>query len=298
MKRFATFLFAFAAAALCAQTGAQQAARQARSVHLIYQNWGEPAEIFYIEGTVQEFWPGSYMCMIGFSGGYAGVQEHYDGRHLAIFSVWEPGDHNDLRAKADAVEEEKRTKELYCGEGVQIRRFGGEGTGGQSMMDFAWRPGEKVCMAVSCAREGDLRTAYTCWVWKGEEAGWFRMATFSTLEGGDKATLRGPNSFLEDFRRNVESKKHVRSAHFSRLWAYAGGEWRASDSAVFSGDSNLLKTIDAGPAPSGFWLATGGKTQNATTPLWTVVRPGGAPDGSEARRKRLLEAVRAMRSGD
>lgn len=293
MKRFILSTMLLLSAALLAQSGEQQAARQARSVHLGYREWGKPAEVFYIEATATRFWPGSYMCLLGFNGGYAGVQEHHNGNHVAIFSVWDPGDAFDFSAHPDEVEQKQRTKELYHGEGVRIRRFGGEGTGGQSMMDFAWRLGEPVRMAVSCAPDGDHRTAYTCWVWRDDA--WFRMATFSTLVGGDKATLRGPYSFLEDFRRNVESKFQVRAATFSRLWAFSDGAWHDSKSAQFTADGNTLTTIDAGPAPDGFWLATGGATANATVKLWGTVRPGGAPDASAPFRAKLLEAIKAVK---
>lgn len=297
MKRFlALFLLVFPLALGWAQSGEQQAARQARSVHLSYRKWGKPAQIFYMEATVDRFWPGSYLCLLGFSGGYAGVQEHVNGRHVAIFSVWEPSDPFDFKAHPDAVDETRRTKNLYAGEGVRIKRFGGEGTGGQSMMDWAWQPGKPVRMAVSCAPDGAYRTAYTCWVWDDAKDAWFRMASFSTLVGGGKATLSGPYSFLEDFWRNVESKRHIRAARFSRLWAYDGAQWTPSAEAQFTADSNVLTTIDAGPAADGFWLATGGDTQNTTVKLWSTVLPGGAPDDSAARRAKLLEAVSALRA--
>ena len=295
MKRLLTLSFAALCltAAVFAQSGEQQAARQARSVHLGYQGWPAPAKVFYVEATADRFWPGSYMCLLGFDGGYAGVQEHANGNHVAIFSVWDPGNAFDFSAHPDAVAEKERTKNLYAGPNVRIKRFGGEGTGGQSMMDWPWKLGEPVRMAVSCAPDGKYRTAYTCWVWDNAKGEWFRMATFSTLVGGDKATLRGPYSFLEDFRRNVESKFQVRAARFSRLWAWDGQKWGASDRARFTADNNTLLTIDAGPAADGFWLATGGDTQNTTVKLWGEVRPGGAPDASAERRAKLIEAIRA-----
>lgn len=296
MKRLILPVLLCLSAALFAQSGEQQAARQARSVHLSYREWGKPAEIFYIEATATRFWPGSYLCLLAFDGGYAGVQEHVNGNHVAIFSVWDPGDAFDFSKRPDEVDVRQRTKALYHGEGVRIKRFGGEGTGGQSMMDFAWRIGEPVRMAVSCAPDGAFRTAYTCWLWRPDRQAWFRMATFSTLVGGDKATLRGPYSFLEDFFRNVESKAHARTAIFGRLWAFSDGAWHGAKSARFTADNNTLTTIDAGPSPEGFWLATGGDTANVTVPLWGTFRPGGAPDASAPYRDSLLEAVRAAQA--
>lgn len=274
--------------------GDRQAARQARSVHLQHQGWGKDAKIFYIEATADRFCPGSYMCLLGFEGGYAGVQERPNGKHLAIFSVWEVPDDHDYTARAEDVAEEKRTQLLYRGEGVTIARFGGEGTGGQSRIDgYPWEVGKPVRMAVSCAKEGETRTAYTCWIWDEAKGEWFRMATFSTPLGGGKAALNGPYSFLEDFRRNVESKKHVRSARFTRLWAYVGEAWVPADRCQFSADNNTLTTIDAGPWAEGGWLATGADTRNTTVKLWGTFPVGGVDEGSAERRKALLKAVQA-----
>lgn len=294
MKGLMTVAVAVMAAAVAfGQSGEEQARRQARSVHLQYQGFAEPAQVFYVEATADRFWPGSYLCMLGFDGGYAGVQELVDGRRVAIFSVWEPSDPFDFKAHPDAVHEEKRTKVLYGGQGVEVGRFGGEGTGGKSMTLWPWELGKPVRIAVSCAPDGPYRTAYTCWLWDDAKDDWFRMATFSTLVGGSQATLRGPYSFLEDFRRDVKSKDAVRAARFSRLWAWDGQKWGESDQARFTADANTLTTIDAGPAADGFWLATGGDTRNVTVPLWGAIRPGGAPDASAERRGKLLKAIRA-----
>lgn len=292
MKRW--FVLAFCAMAvlpLFGQSGEEQAARQARSVHLQHFGWGEEAKIFYIEATADHFWRGSYMCLLGFHGGYAGVQELTNGAHVAIFSVWEPSNPQDFTARADDVEPEIRTRELYHGEGVRIRRFGGEGSGGQSMVLWAWKLKKPVCMAISAAADGEDRTAYTCWLWIEEQQAWFRMATFSTLVGGEAATLREPYSFLEDFLRDVDSRERLRAARFSRLWAYCDERWVASDTVLFSADNNLLKTIDAGPWGGGAWLATGADMQNITVPLWRKFKPGSRLDDSAERRAKLLACV-------
>ena len=296
MKRFTLLLLS---ALLCApifgkSEGDRQAARQARSVHLRHRGWGKDAQIFYIEATADRFWPGSYMCLLGFDGGYAGVQERPNGKHLAIFSIWEVPDDHDYTARAEDVAEEKRTQLLYQGEGVTIARFGGEGTGGQSRIDdYPWEVGKPVRMAVSCAKVGETRTAYTCWIWDEAKGDWFRMATFSTPLGNGKGVLNGPYSFLEDFWRNKESKEHVRLACFTRLWAYVQGAWKSAEVCQSSADENTLETIDAGPWADGGWMATGGNTRNATIPLGAKFPVGGVDDESEARREALVKAVQA-----
>jgi hypothetical protein len=292
MKRLIlAFLIALCTPLLFAQSGEQQAARQARSVHLQYRNWKGPASVFYLETTPNLSSPGTYFCTIAFDGGYCGIQELADGTHIAIFSVWEPSNPHDYGANPNLVDEGIRTKMLYAGENVHIQRFGGEGTGGKSMMPYKWELNHPVYMAISVAKDGDYRTAYTCWIWDNAKQDWFRMATFSTLYNKGNVELQTPYSFVEDFRRNVKSKEVVRKATFSRLWAYNGSLWTASEDAAFTADDNTLSTIDAGPSEKGFWLATGGDTQNVTTPLWRMVQPGKEMDDSAARRLRLLTVI-------
>ncbi len=287
-------LLCLCASTVKAQSGEEQAKRQARSVHLIYQGYQGPEEVLYMETTVDQVAPGSYICVVAFSEGYMGVQQLSHGEHVAIFSVWEPGGVT-FGAKEKDVADAVRTKALYHGDFVHVSRFGGEGTGGKSMVGFKWEVGKPVIMAISRKPDGDTRTAYTGWIWMPDVQSWFQMATFSSLAGGKNAYLSDPYSFVEDFKRDVKSKEHVRSARFSRLWVHNGKAWSASPYAQFSADNNTLKTIDAGPSAEGFWLATGGNTENRATPLWGKIPAGGVSDESEFRRERLLQAIKAQK---
>ena len=51
------------------QSPEQQAARQARSVHVSPAGWGRSAEIFYCETRAEKVYPGTYFCTTAFSGG-------------------------------------------------------------------------------------------------------------------------------------------------------------------------------------------------------------------------------------
>lgn len=298
MKRIAIFLLAVLSSALLGaqQSGEAQAARQARSVHLHYRKWEGPAQVFYIEATPEQSTPGSYFCLLGFDGGYCGIQELLDGTHIAIFSIWEPSNPHDLTADQSVVPEHMRTKILYHGENVHVQRFGGEGTGGKSMMPLKWEINQPVRMAISVDAEGGTRSTYTCWVWDERKSDWFRMATFSTLYTKGVPELTGPYSFVEDFRRDVHSKEETRRARFSRLWVYNGSIWTACTEAVFTADKNTLTSIDAGPSQDGFWMTTGGPLTNATTQLWGRIKPGEASDESAARRVRLIQLVEELKA--
>lgn len=297
MKKVITFCLACLCGAFvfAQHSPEEQAARQARSVHLQHRHHAQSTQVFYIEGTIRKAYLGTYVCLIGFNAGYCGLQRLRNGEHRAIFSIWEPSDPFDFSANPDVVQEASRTRNLYYSEGVEVSRFGGEGTGGKSMMPLNWQENQKVRMAISCAKDGEHRTAYTCWIYVDEVKGWFRMATFSSLVGEGKAEITNAYSFVEDFLRNVESRNHTRVAEFSRLWAFDSTGWHASYAAQFTADSNALTTIDAGPAPAGFWMATGGKTENKTVALWKTFEPGQADiDDSEPYRKTLIEAIQAV----
>lgn len=297
MKRLACTLFVGVLSTfLFARSGEQQAARQARSVHLQYRGWKGPAKVFYLETTPEQSAPGTYFSMIGFDVGYCGFQELPGGEHIAIFSVWEPSNPHDYSANPNTVKEAIRTKVLYHGKNVHVQRFGGEGTGGKSMIPYQWELNETVHMAISVEPHGPDRTAYTCWVWDDVQRGWFRMATFSTLCAGGNPVLTSPYSFVEDFRRNVKSKELVRKARFSRLWAFDGTNWTNSSEAAFTADNNTLTSIDAGATEDGFWLATGGDTTNVTTKLWGTIKLANAPIESAERKTRLTTLIEAIRA--
>ena len=238
--------------------------RGARSVHVWHP--GPGAEWVYGEVKVEASVPGSYFSVIGFNCGYFGIQELYDGSRVAIFSVWDPGDPFNFSAKADIVEERLRTKNLYAGKGVNVGRFGGEGTGGKSMMPFNWKIGDTCRFAVYARRDGDHRAAYTGYLWR--DGAWFKMATFSTLQSKGDPAIKGVYSFVEDFRRQPESKQQIRRASFLNFFLKpAGGAWVASADGRFTADNNPSPAIDAEIVENGFTLTTGGVTTNSHVKL-------------------------------
>ena len=240
---------------------AADAPRAARSVHLHYR--APEATLFYNEVTVDQSQPGSYFCACGFAQGYFGIQQLTGQRKkVAIFSVWEPGQQND----PNSVPADRRVELLEKGEGVRAGRFGGEGTGGQSFLDYDWKPGETYRFLVRAVPK-DERTAYSAYFYLNGEKRWQHMATFSTLSKG--SYLKGYYSFIEDFRRDGASARESRRAHFGNGWVRAvTGEWLPLTQAKFTGDQTPTLNVDAGTAKNGFFLATGGETTNSV-PLGT-----------------------------
>ena len=188
---------------------AEPAPRAARSVHLGYV--APEANLFYNELTVEQSVPGSYFMACGFNHGYYGIQEQGKGKKVVIFSVWDPTKGDDARA----VPEDQRVEILYRDKDVLARRFGGEGTGGQSFFDYDWKIGTTYRFLVKATIE-EKKTAYAAFFYLPEQKTWKHLITFRTRTGGDR--LKGLYSFIEDFRRDGKSAKEVRRAVFGNGW--------------------------------------------------------------------------------
>ena len=253
-----TMALPFGAGALRADE--KLAGKACRSVHLAYT--APEGDLFYNEVSVDRSAPGTYFCSSGFRQGYFGVQELWNGKRLTIFSVWDPG----AQDNPNAVPAEKRVKLLAKGEKVRVGRFGGEGTGGQSFLDNAWKDGDLLRFLVSAKREGEDRITYTGWYSAPGLEGWQLVASFSTLSA--KGLLSGYYSFVEDFMRDGESLKKARKARYGNGWVRkAGGDWEPVKKARFTADGNPSMAIDAGFEKDRWFLATGGETENKTTKL-------------------------------
>ncbi|MDR3703630.1 MAG: DUF3472 domain-containing protein [Candidatus Sulfopaludibacter sp.] len=266
--------FCAAAAILClAGLSHAQEPRAARSVHLRYP--GPQATAFYNELTVEESVPGSYFMACGFRQGYFGIQERRPGQdRIVIFSVWDPGTQND----AKSVPADQRVEVLYQAEDVSVRRFGGEGTGGQSFFNYPWKSGERYRFLVEATVEND-KTAFAAYFFLKETGAWKHLVTFRTRTGG--APLTGYYSFIEDFRRDGKSLHERRRAQFGNGWIKGmDGNWVQLTEARFTGDSTQVDNIDAAVLGDRFSLATGGETEKhieLQTVLKRALSDGPAP---------------------
>lgn len=229
-----------------------------RSVHLRYP--GVAGVAFYNEVTVDRSAPGTYFCVCGWNQGYFGIQELANGKKVVIFSVWD-SNQNDPRA----VPKDKRVKLLHQDEKVRIRRFGGEGSGGQSFLNYDWKVGVPYQFLVTAKVAGD-RTEYAGHFRGPDDQAWKHLVTFSTITGGKN--LGGYYAFVEDFKRDQVSTTKVRKAYFGNTWVKtARAAWTLVSKARFSADRNPATNIDAGVDHGRFFLTTGGDTHNETTKL-------------------------------
>lgn len=255
-------------------SGEELVKRQARSVHLRYEPTEPNADAVRGVVTVTEVQTNSYYCLFGWDSGYCGIQD-VNGRRILIFSVWDPGDPFDFAAHPDHVAHDIRAKVLYAKEGVDVARFGGEGTGARTMTEIGWKVGEPVAIQIEAAPDGEDRTAFTCRARNLKTGAWETYATVSTLCHENRARgLNGIYSFVEDFWRNGHSATLSRRAEFARIETRSATtkNWLKADRAFFTGDGTPSMAIDAGLAPRGFFLQTGGATTNAHARLNTWIQ--------------------------
>ena len=152
------------------------ARRQCASVHLGYLPVIPNHTAAYQELVVEKSAPGTYFAANNFSCGYIGVQELIekteDGtRHVrkAIFSIWDAKDSGD---NPHAAPEEERAKLVQKGRLVTTRRFGGEGTGGNSMRDFDWKEGDVIRTLVIERPDGEDFRQIAGYIWDPETKQW------------------------------------------------------------------------------------------------------------------------------
>ncbi len=247
--------------------------RAARSVHLSYP--APDGVLFYNEVVVEQSVNGSYFMACGWNTGYFGIQQlSGPDDKVVLFSVWDPtkGDN------PDAVKTKDRVEVLYQGEGVRIKRFGGEGTGGQCMWQHNWAIGTTNRFLIGAQVQGQ-KTAYTAWFWAAGT--WKKLACFRTGTRGK--ALSGYYSFIEDFRRDHKSAGELRRACFGNGWVKTiEGNWTPLAKARFTASDAQWESkdnIDAGQANDWFYLATGGQIRH-TRPLRSMIDLRSAPGAS------------------
>lgn len=264
MPRFACAAFLLALAAPAVPADEKLKGIACRSVHLAYP--AREGAAYYNEMTVEKSAEGTYFMAAGWTKGYFGLQELANGKKLVIFSVWDPtaGDN-----PANVVEE-KRVKLRYSDPAVIVKRFGGEGTGGQSFFDYDWKVGETYRFLVTAKQEDAARTAFSGYFYHNEKKEWKHLVTFSTIVNGN--LVMGYYSFVEDFRRNKISTTKERRASYGNGWAkMVNGDWVQLDSARFTADANPVLNIDAGAKDGRFYLATGGDIENTGAKLRDLI---------------------------
>ena len=208
--------------------------RRGPSVHLNYTLPEGDIEWIYNEVTVPEGSDpvGSYFMANGFGEGYFGMQVNSDTERRVLFSVWSP-------YKTDnpaEIPEDELVLLNRKGEGVTSQAFGGEGSGRQNFMQFAWKAGVayKFLTHILPDPERSGYTRYTCWIFDPESSKWMLVASNSRPK--TNKYYSHAHSFLENF--NPSYGYVPRKVFFDNVWAKAaGGDWTEVSSCKFTHDA-------------------------------------------------------------
>ena len=178
------------------------------SVHVTWSAPGNPEvqqqgiSWFYNEVIVKQSAQSTYFMTNGFRGGYMGIQDRSP--KWVIFSVWDKtSTEEDPNAPPDEL-----SHVIASGEGVTVRRFGGEGTGTQSFLPYDWKVGStyQSMVNVKPAPGEDDKVIFTGWFRIPEENIWRLMASIKVRPKVTSKKLEGTHSFLEDWVGNGQRR--------------------------------------------------------------------------------------------
>lgn len=259
-----------------AQTPEELKARQCRSVHLNASPIAPKAKALYVEVKPLDVANGTYFCASNFSHGYIGMQQISSGQRMIIFSIWDPVSKGDDQ---HAIPENERAVLIRKGEGVNTRRFGGEGTGGNSMRPYDWKLGETAQFLVVEKDDSPGFSQIAGYIFDRNTQKWELISCWRTQQ--DNRGLAFSCSFVEDFQRNYESTKHVRRAAFGPVFSRGEkGPWLQANQFRFTGDPTPSDHVRAefNQEASCFTIATGGNLQ--TDPSWPLFTGKSLPEGT------------------
>lgn len=206
--------------------------RRGPSVHLGYQvPKGKKIEWAYSEITVPkgEDTIGTYYMANGFGQGYFGFQVKSPSERWVLFSVWSPFSTNN----PNEVPEKDRVATLAKGKDVNARKFGGEGSGGQSFLVYPWKAGKTYRFLTRVTPNGDNTTTYTSWFGDKEADEWRLMASFRRPR--TNTHLTGFHSFLENF--STRTGAQGRLGLYGNQWVCdTDGNWHEITRARFTAD--------------------------------------------------------------
>lgn len=252
---------------------AETAKRQCRSVHLRHGEFPKDSKALYVEAKALESAPGTYFCAANFNDGYIGFQELGNGHKWLIFSVWDPVSKGD---NPHDIPENERAKLIQKGDNVTAKRFGGEGTGGQSFMDYEWKVDEPMRFLVIRKPDGDTFKQVSGYFFNNKTKAWELISCWRTEQKPGEFSYAV--SFVEDFARNYTSAKQIRKAAYGPAFACSNdGKWTELRTGTFTADDTPSDAIRAEiiEETGAFSIQTGG---NTTTTDFTLNMTKALPD--------------------
>ncbi|AIE84776.1 DUF3472 domain-containing protein [Fimbriimonas ginsengisoli] len=185
----------------------------AQAQHLIWKPKPGGAKITALYGEIEVLETGDtiYYCGCNWwpgnpAGGYTGIQDPGGGRHNMIFSIWDTNE----KLHPRVTEAEGRTV---------FSRFGGEGTGAHTHLDYDWKRGKTYRFYVTKEQDATKENTLTRLYFEDDRLRrWVHEATISNPNDGHESvtTFGGMlNAFLENWSGKEREKPKLA---LYRLW--------------------------------------------------------------------------------
>jgi hypothetical protein len=211
--------------------------RRGPSTHLNYEfPKNTDVEWFYNEVTIPigEDKVGSYFMANGFAHGYFGMQVNSLTERRILFSVWSPFTTDNPKE----IPEDHKIKLVRKGEEVKGGEFGGEGSGGQSYLNYSWKAGNTYKFLLHAKPAANNYTEYSAYFFAPELNKWQLIAIFQRPQ--TQTYIKQPYSFLENFSPNMGDV--TRTGTYGNQWVCdTKGNWTEIDKANFTYDATARK---------------------------------------------------------
>lgn len=238
--------------------------RRGPSVHLKFEIPTEAKDVewFYSEIEIPKGQDviGSYFMANGFGEGYFGIQANSLTEKRILFSVWSPFKTDN----PNEIPEDYKIKLIKKGDGVITKKFGNEGSGGQSYKVYNWKTEVTYGFLLRGQPTNDNSTIYTAYFFDPEINTWILIAQFERPK--TNTTLKNLYSFLENFKpqQGVFERKGI----YKNQWVYNKNGWHELNKIKFTGDNTARKQnrmdFSGGVENNAFFLQNCGFTNNHT----------------------------------
>ena len=225
----------------------------------------DKAEWFYNEIMIPKDQDiiGSYYMANGFGEGYFGIQVNSTTERRVLFSIWSPYKTDN----PNEIPNEYKIQLLKKGKDVVTKKFGNEGSGGQSYKVHNWKPEVTYKFLTQVKPAGNDYTDYTSFFFDPAIGTWGLIAKFRRPK--TDTYLTRPYSFLENFIPNQGIVN--RKGYFKNQWICdSNGKWHELTKAKFTADATARKDArldySGGVDDKGFYLKNFGFS-NERTPI-------------------------------
>ncbi|MGF7230181.1 DUF3472 domain-containing protein [Arachidicoccus sp.] len=195
---------------------------------------------------------GSYFEADGFSFGYFGMQVNSPTERHILFSVWSPFKTN----TPGEIPEGQKIKLIKKGKNVHGGEFGGEGSGGQSRLEYNWKPATHYAFLLKAEPDSiHNTTTFTAYFKEVSAENWLLIASFQRPQ--TNTSLKDLYSFLENFSPDMGNIQ--RRGYYTNQWVRTfSGKWTPIDQASFTtdatGNAGIRMDYGGGVANGDFYL--------------------------------------------